>query len=147
MNSVRRKQASPSEANGFAPIEPWKSEYLSVRRRNLPHLAVPGATYFVTFRTRPRVELSPRARDLVLAAIQQCDKKSINVDAAVIMPNHVHLICRLIEPYELSQVLQRIKGRSAREINRMRKSSGSVWSDESFDHLIRQAAELEEKLE
>ena len=63
------------------------------------------------------------------------------------MPNHVHLIFRLIEPYELSQVLQRIKCRSARDINQMFKSRGSVWSDESFDHIIRHAAELEEKLD
>ncbi|HJU10170.1 MAG TPA: hypothetical protein VJ728_04805 [Candidatus Binataceae bacterium] len=80
---MRRKQAFPSDPDRFEPIEPWKSENLSVRRRNLPHLEVPGATYFVTFRTRPPFELSSKARDLVLAAIQKCDQKSINLDAAV----------------------------------------------------------------
>jgi REP element-mobilizing transposase RayT len=82
-----------------------------------------------------------------MAAIVECDQASIDLDAAVIMPDHAHLIFRLIEPYQLSQVLQRIKGRSARRINQVLKSNGSVWSDESFDHIIRHAAELEEKLE
>jgi len=29
----------------------------------------------------------------------------------------------------------------------MFKSTGSVWSDENFDHIIRHAVELEEKLQ
>jgi len=60
------------------------------------------------------------------------------------MPDHAHLVFRLIEPYRLCQVLQRIKGRSARQINQI---EGSVWSDESFDHIIRHAEELAEKLD
>jgi REP element-mobilizing transposase RayT len=142
MNS---KPASNPDTDGFEPIHPWKSQYLTVRRRNLPHLAVPGATYFITFRAK--TELSPAACDVVIATIRSCNQKSIDLDAAVVMPDHAHLIFRLIKPYELSQVLQRIKGRSARQINQMFKSEGSVWSDESFDHIIRHAEELEEKLE
>jgi len=84
---------------------------------------------------------------VVFATISACNQTSIDLDAAVVMPDHAHLIFRLIEPYRLSQVLQRIKGRSARQINRILKSEGSVWSDESFDHIIRHAKELAEKLE
>ncbi len=141
------KQASNPDSDGFEPIEPWKSEYLIVRRRNLPHLGVPGATYFVTFRCRSDVELAAQARDVVVAAILECDKKNIDLDAAVVMPDHAHPIFRLIEPYELSQVLQLIKRRSARQINQLLKKRGVIWSDESFDHIIRHAAELKEKLE
>jgi REP element-mobilizing transposase RayT len=141
------KQHSDAGSGGFEPIDPWKSEYLSIRRRNLPHLAVSGATYFVTFRTRSEVKLNPKARDLVIANILECDQKSIDLDAAVVMPDHVHLILRPIEPHQLPDVLQRIKGRSAREINQMLKREGSLWSDESFDHVIRHAEELAEKIE
>ena len=144
---VESNQPPNPDSLGFEAIDPWKSECLAVRRRNLPHLEVPGATYFVTFRSRSTSELPAQARHLALAAILECDQKSIDLDAAVIMPDHVHLIFRLIEPYELSLVLQRIKGRSARQINQMLKREGSVWTDESFDHVIRHPAELEEKLE
>lgn len=116
-----------------------------VRRRNLPHLAVPGATYFITFRAH--VELPPAARDVVIASICACNQMSIDLEAAVVMPDHAHLILRVIEPYELSQILQPIKGGPARAINRILKRRGSVWSDESFDHIIRQGAELEERIE
>jgi REP element-mobilizing transposase RayT len=144
-STLSGKPPSNPDAGGFDPIDPWKSQYLTVRRRNLPHLGVPGATYFITFRSK--TELSPATRDIVFATIRACNQASIDLDAAVMMPDHTHLIFILIEPYRLSQVLQRIKGRSARRINQMLKGEGSVWSDESFDQIIRHAAELEEKLE
>jgi putative transposase len=142
---VSAKPPSNADFRRFEPINPWKSADLSRRRRNLPHLAVPGATYFVTFRSK--LELSPAARDVVIAIIRACDQRSVDLDGAVVMPDHAHLIFRLIEPNELPQVLQRIKGRSARAINQLLKREGSIWSDESFDHIIRHAEELEEKLQ
>jgi REP element-mobilizing transposase RayT len=130
------KPPSNPDTGGYDPIGSWKSQHLTVRRRNLPHLGVPGATYFITFRSKS--ELSPVARDIVFATIRACNQTSIDLDAAVVMPDHTRLIFRLIEPYQLSHGLQRIKGRSARQINQILKSEGSVWSDESFDHIIRQ---------
>jgi REP element-mobilizing transposase RayT len=82
-----------------------------------------------------------------MATIRSCDRKNIDLDAAVVMPDHTHLIFKLIEPYELAGLLQRIKGTSARQINQMLKREGSLWSDESFDHIIRHVEELEEKVE
>lgn len=38
--------------------------------------------------------------------------------------------------WPLSRVMQGIKGVSAREINKLRDVTGSVWQDESFDHVI-----------
>jgi REP element-mobilizing transposase RayT len=128
-------------------MDPWKSEELLKRRRNLPHFEVPGATYFVTFRCCSKAALPAEARDLVMEAIRACDKTIIELDAAVVMPDHAHAIFRLINTCTLSQVLQRIKGRSARQINQALKTEGAVWMDESFDHIIRHEAELQEKIE
>jgi REP element-mobilizing transposase RayT len=147
LNLLSRKEPSETGLDGFQPIDPWKSEDLVFKRRNLPHLEVPGATYFVTFRCGPKLELPPEARDLAFAAIQACDRKTIDLDAAVVMPDHAHVIFRLMNGYKLSHVIQRIKGRSARRIKQMLNSEGSIWMDESFDHIIRDAAELEEKIE
>ena len=63
------------------------------------------------------------------------------------MPDHVHAILRILDDYTLSQVLQWIKGQSSKQINQILQRQGSVWLVESFDHIIRHAAELEEKLE
>ncbi|MBV8452052.1 MAG: transposase [Deltaproteobacteria bacterium] len=136
-----------TELSDFQPLDPWKSSELVVRSRKLPHLEVAGATYFVTFRCHSKFQLPPQAHDLVMTVIQEQVHKTIALDAAVVMPDHVHAIFRVIEPYTLSQVLQHIKGRSSRQINQILGRQGRVWLVESFDHIIRHAHELEEKIE
>ncbi|MFZ1888599.1 MAG: transposase [Candidatus Binataceae bacterium] len=136
-----RKEPSDIDPHHFREIDPWKSEDLVARHRNLPHLEVPGATYFVTFRCCSKTALPAKAHDLVMEAIRACDRISIELDAAVVMPDHAHAIFKLINTCTLGQVLQRIKGRSARQINKVLGTGGSVWMDESFDHIIRDEAE------
>ncbi len=142
-----RKEPSDTDPHHFQEIDPWKSEDLVAKHRNLPHFEVPGATYFVTFRCRSKITLLPESRDLVMETIRTCDRTVIELDAAVVMPDHAHVIFRLIDTRTLSQVVQRIKGRSARQINQVLGTEGAVWMDESFDHIIRHEAELEEKIE
>jgi hypothetical protein len=40
-----------------------------------------------------------------------------------------------------------LKGTSARSINKVLGSCGPVWQEESFDHVLRSQASLEEKVE
>jgi hypothetical protein len=49
--------------------------------------------------------------------------------------------------YWLADILKGIKGASARDVNRIVGSSGPVWEEESFDHIIRSDEILEEKIE
>ncbi|MFZ1889516.1 MAG: transposase [Candidatus Binataceae bacterium] len=128
-------------------MNPWKSPELSFRRRHLPHLEVPDATYFVSFSCLHRVELLPEARDLVMAEIRALDEDAIALDAAVAMPDHVHAIFRLIGTLTLIQVLKSIKGRTAHRINEITGRQGQVWTQESFDHIVRSEAEWQEKIE
>jgi REP-associated tyrosine transposase len=149
---MQPKNSSEPATTGFQPVDPWKSEDLIYTRRNLPHLEVRGATYFVTFRCQRYVQLPNRARDLIMAAIEACDGKSIDLDAVVVMPDHAHAVFRLIEPHRLSAVLRLIKGRSARQVNHLlpqkhRLKPVPLWMQESFDHIVRDEAELEEKIE
>ena len=70
--------------------------------------------------------------------------------AAVVMPDHIHLILKpfVVESdteYSLSKILQSIKGFSAREINKVRGTKGALWQDESFDRIIRDNDEYLEK--
>ncbi|MCB1237954.1 MAG: transposase, partial [Verrucomicrobiae bacterium] len=64
--------------------------------------------------------------------------------AFVIMPNHVHVIVRPIRPdrYPLEHILKSWKGFSTREINRVRNGGGSLWCEESFDRIVRDAEHL-----
>jgi putative transposase len=45
----------------------------------------------------------------------------------------------------LSKILQSIKGFTAREINKLRGTKGSLWLDESYDRIIRDYDEYLEK--
>jgi hypothetical protein len=63
------------------------------------------------------------------------------------MPDHAHLIYRLLGHVNMSDTLQHIKGRSAKKINQVMERRGSLWMDESFDRIIRKEEELEEKID
>jgi REP element-mobilizing transposase RayT len=70
--------------------------------------------------------------------------------AAVVMPDHVHLLLTPIDQesnreFPLSKILQGMKGYSAREINKLRQSKGSLWLDENYDRIVRDHDEYLEK--
>jgi len=58
------------------------------------------------------------------------------------MPNHVHLLFKILEDCELSKIMKSIKGVTANKINRLRNKTGSIWLAESYDHIIRNRDEF-----
>jgi adenine-specific DNA methylase/REP element-mobilizing transposase RayT len=144
--ALRHRVVRPS-GTGFQPVNPWKAPDLSATRRNLPHLETAGATYFVTFRCRKGMEMPLEAREAVLSAIRHLDSKRIALDAAVVMPDHAHAMFRITDGSKLGEVLHSIKSFSANQINKLLNRTGAFWLDENFDHIVRQAAEWDEKFE
>jgi len=62
--------------------------------------------------------------------------------AFVLMSNHVHLLMETIEPLE--KITRLLKGYTARRANQYLGRTGQTfWQDESFDHWVRNSAELE----
>ena len=139
--------AEQIELDGFRDVDPWKSPERTQSKRHLPHLQTPESTYFVTFRCRKGLMLSDPAKEILMSAIRHWNGLRLDVDAAVVMPDHVHLIFRILDGSSLSVVLQSIKGYSARSINALLGRNGPFWLGESFDHVIRHEPELEEKIE
>ena len=72
-----------------------------------------------------------------------CAEAGVRVWAAVVMPNHLHAVVKLsdydAEPFY--EVMRRFKGRTARRANEVLGRSGTFWQAETYDHLIRDAAE------
>ena len=66
--------------------------------------------------------------------------------AEVVMPDHTHLLLTPSGGYSLSQIMKGIKGVSARKVNQMRNTTGTVWQDEYYDRIIRDQKELDEKI-
>jgi len=84
-----------------------------------------------------------RIAKVVVERIRRLETEgSCNVHAFVVMPNHVHL---LLEPrIELPKIMKVVKGATARAVNKILGRSGKYfWQDESFDHWIRNGAEIE----
>ena len=126
-----------------------QKDELCINRRNLPHWQLPGSTYFITFRLKSGI-ISNDERKIVLYAIKRFHNVRYWVTAAVVMPDHIHLILKLFvvesdTEYSLSKILQSIKGFSAREINKVRGTKGALWQDESFDRIVRDYDECLEK--
>lgn len=69
--------------------------------------------------------------------------RAYQLDAWVVMPNHLHA---LIEPAKgslLGEITKSWKGGSAREINALLGRPGTLRQKESFDHIVRSEAQLE----
>jgi REP element-mobilizing transposase RayT len=117
---------------------------MSYYERNLPHIQADDRFHFLTFATYDRVILPEWARKIVLGCCLRDHTKTYDLNAAVIMPDHVHLILwplvdhKKSETISLQNITQAIKSSSAHAINKYAHRSGPVWQDESFDHVIRE---------
>jgi REP element-mobilizing transposase RayT len=122
-------------------------------RRKLPHLQRDDKPHFITFVTYKRHVLPDWARDIVLASCIHDHEKCYLLHAAVVMPEHVHLILTpLIDQKRqqvcfLPEILDAIKGASSHIINKKSGSRGPIWQDESFEHVLRSSESLEEKIQ
>ena len=121
-------------------------------RRMLPHYQKAYRAIFVTFCKHNQEPFSPDARDAILQCCLKGNGTRFHLHAAVIMPEHVHLLLTPMQDgdgwvYGLPAILKSIKGASARSVNKLAGSSGPVWQEESFDHVLRSQESLEEKLE
>jgi REP element-mobilizing transposase RayT len=68
------------------------------------------------------------------------------------MPNHVHLLLKTLQDengwlFPLAEIMQSLKGTTAHRINKLLHRSGTVWEEESFDHVLRSDETLEQKRE
>lgn len=61
----------------------------------------------------------------------------------VVMPNHVHVLMRPINGFELEDILQAVKSFTANAINRKLGVEGPFWMRESYDHIVRDSEQLE----
>lgn len=137
------------------------------KHRHLPHIDLVGHYQFITFRTFDSVDdfvkklstgaqsnakkqlavdayldqspkgayLTGEVLDFLSAFLKSKDGVLYELVAFAMMSNHVHL---LIKPMAgLSQVMQAIKGVSARTINTMLGKTGKFWADDYYDKLIR----------
>jgi REP element-mobilizing transposase RayT len=121
-------------------------------RRNLPHIQKDDRAHFITFNTHQKWILPPAARDIVLSSCLFLDGKKIELHAAVIMPEHVHMIFSVLrssdgENFTFAEILGPVKGIHCTRDQQGDEETGTVWQDESFDHVLRSEEKLDDKIE
>jgi REP element-mobilizing transposase RayT len=85
----------------------------------------------------------PRIGELMANALRFWDGKRYRLVAWCVMPNHVHVVCRLLPGQELSIVLRSWKSFSASMANKILVRGGAFWQREYYDRLIRNEDEFE----
>ncbi|HWR14438.1 MAG TPA: transposase [Terriglobales bacterium] len=121
-------------------------------RRRLPHCQKHGTPVFITFRKALPGSFSRPMRDVILNHCLHDHRKKYVLNAVVVMPDHVHLLLTPLPdkdgwPLSLPAILKSLKGTSARSVNKLAGSTGPVWQDESFDHVLRSDDSLTQKIE
>jgi len=89
---------------------------LSITQRHLPHWTLAGSVYYVTFRLASG-ELATAERKIVLDHVKSGHARFYELAAAVVMPDHVHLILKPHDGFTVSRIMKGIKGVSARLLN------------------------------
>jgi REP element-mobilizing transposase RayT len=121
-------------------------------RRMLPHFQKDNRPIFITFATYHRWLLPLAMRKVALECCLGENGYGAQLHAAVVMPDHAHLILTPLADHNnctipVAEIMRRIKGRSARNINLLMSRKGSVWQEESFDHVLRTTESLEAKID
>jgi putative transposase len=132
-------------STGFQPVHSFQ-----ISRRNLPHWQDPGRVYFITWRCRKGRSLNLAERTIALDAIRYWDAIKWTVYAAVVLPDHVHVLAQPLPKREggvfnLTEILYSVKSFSSQKINQQRRGQGSLWQAESYDRIVRDEAEFLEK--
>jgi REP element-mobilizing transposase RayT len=83
-------------------------------------------------------------KDLSIASMVQDallfhDEVKYRLAAWVVMPNHVHMLCKPRPEYGLAQIMHSLKSFTSLEANKMLNRSGRFWQKEYFDRYIRSA--------
>jgi putative transposase len=141
---IRTKEKIKSGA-ALQPVASFQNQ-----RRNLPHWQQPGSIYFLTWRLKGEGMLNSEEKTMVFQALRYWDNIKWTLYAAVVMPNHVHVIAQPLtlpdgRAINLSSIIHSVKTFTARTINAQRGVRGSLWQDERYDRIIRDELELLQK--
>lgn len=139
----------------------------SIRLKDFDY-AAPNA-YFITIVTKNRADFlgSVENGEVILSEegkiVQNVWNRlpkhysNVQLDAFIVMPDHIHGILILLEPacakdegkrYTVSEIVRGLKSLSSRLINKMNGTPGTPrWQRNYFEHIIRDEEDLHEKRE
>ena len=78
-----------------------------------------------------------RVAEIIKHTLLYSDKKMYELICWCIMPNHVHVLLKMLPDYSLSEILFSWRSYSSHAINKHLNRIGNVWMREYFDRYIR----------
>ncbi len=84
----------------------------------------------------------PEARAIVRTALHHFNGIRYQLGSFAIAGNHVHVLVAPVPGIALSSILHSWKSFTANAINKALGRRGTVWQNESYDHLVRSEASL-----
>jgi len=84
----------------------------------------------------------PQITQVIVDNWKHFDGRRYDLIAYVVMPNHVHALMTPYEEFELEEVLHSLKSYTSNQINKRLNRSGTVWMEETYDHIVRDAEDL-----
>jgi methionyl-tRNA synthetase len=85
----------------------------------------------------------PEVAQLVADALKHFQGERYELIAWCIMPNHVHVVFRQLPGHPLEAILHSWKSFTAKAANTLLGESGEFWEREYYDHLVRDARDLD----
>jgi REP-associated tyrosine transposase len=150
---TKLQEAELRSADSRGRLSPHKTKMLhAFYRRQLPHLQCDDKQHFITFCTNHRWVLPAVARSIVLECCLHDNGFKFDLRAAIVMPDHVHMIFtplvneQAAEVYSLGEIMDAVKGASAHKVNKAIGRRGRLWQPESFDHVLRSSENLDAKI-
>ena len=85
----------------------------------------------------------PVVAGMVAEALRHFDNRRYRLFAWCVMPNHVHVVLRVLAGHTLAEVVHSWKFFTAKRANELLNLSGGFWQGEYYDHLVRNDSEFE----
>ena len=112
-------------------------------RRKIQRLSTPVIEQFLDNGAGACHLKNPVIAEDLANTLRHFDRKRYRLFAWCIMPNHVHVVVRLLPAENLAAVVHSWKSFSAKQANRVLGAHGTFWQREYYDHLIRGEEEFE----
>jgi REP element-mobilizing transposase RayT len=84
----------------------------------------------------------PAIAKIVVDAMQKFDNIRYRLLGWCVMPNHVHAVLQPVGDFQLSGIMHSWKSFTSHAANKLLGRTGNLWQAESYDHLIRDEAEV-----
>jgi REP element-mobilizing transposase RayT len=85
------------------------------------------------------------ARTIALDCCVHDHRVTYWLQTAIVMPDHVHMLFAPYGEWSIARIMRRVKGVSARLINKLLSRRGPLWQDESFDRILRSDEDVRKK--